>query len=410
LENVQREHAKVQRRLMKSTQIDAVAPEEREEFLLEMDERKKHLVRLGYGHALAEMEKDMVTISTEFKAENSAESVLEKPKSLMPQEICKQQNELIVESKVQKKHGNYHLAHKGGEDDEAYYSAGFDIDDETHETIARDCSASAAHEIIFADAKARGFDTYEVNNNGIIRNINKEGINHTSQKAVGDVSAKVLEFDHTKPECYAQVMADAALQVKYQDVLDAFFQERLLDVRKVLSGQGWNQMVDSSDMQKDGFELVSDFKWIGAGRNVIGVTYDFMDVKTGMVSDGEFIVDDLTKTPEQLAAHIDEKLHATQEKSVNFTPEIESTADKLKMAIANRVEIVVNLNNGQYRGVVSDVLEQHVVQNIGRGFVVVHDRALMNDDVVKDVKMDIRYRNGKPVIKIVESQSQEIVR
>jgi len=764
LENVQREHAKVQRRLMKSTQIDAVAPEEREEFLLEMDERKKHLVRLGYGHALAEMEKDMVTVSTETQSKRSA-----------------------VESDASLKQGNYHLAHKGGEDDEAYYSAGFDLDDETHEIIARDCSASAAHEIIHAHAKAKGFDTYEVNNNGVIRSVNKAEVKYRPQKSedegvtdidgvavkavpnvvepvspslansvknikvtpqviskrmadniiqaaadsidvlrladvdrvidetpviyklsmaqyikdnrrdladevdsimnetqvithveentfpiteitasvtpevklaeakdmlagvadefggvisewesspaiglweyanltigdktepvgvsgggvvsvnrhpfdpdgrvndniesiraaiavefpvqavtnevdpliggiagsdvdhiktrmvevmsfevpegsivmnaprpllgteiltgdfltgrfyaiislddlmaenfieenrkldarmlvevprevqmemvmgkyrdrymemdvdrrweslssklhelrdlpYGELKAKVAEaekvkgsadkapvildqverekleslrvmlnrdgsdLDPTKSENYAQVMADAALQIKYQDVLDAFFQKRLLDVRKVLCGQGWNQMVDSSDMQKDGFELVSDFKWVGAGRNVIGVTYDFMDVKTGMVSDGEFIVDDLTKTPEQLAAHIDEKLHATQEKSVNFTPEIESTADKLKMAIANRVEIVVNLNNGQYRGVVSDVLDRHVVQNIGRGFVVVHDRALMNDDVVKDVKMDIRYRNGKPVIKIVESQSQEIVR
>ena len=54
----QQNHGLVQRRLMKSTQIDAVPVEERAAFTAEIAERKKVLEELGYGTALKEMNSD----------------------------------------------------------------------------------------------------------------------------------------------------------------------------------------------------------------------------------------------------------------------------------------------------------------------------------------------------------------
>ena len=58
LEAAKADHAKVQRRLMKSTQIDAVPQEERADFMREIEQRKAELKKLGYGQALKEMDRD----------------------------------------------------------------------------------------------------------------------------------------------------------------------------------------------------------------------------------------------------------------------------------------------------------------------------------------------------------------
>lgn len=58
LETAKADHAKVQRRLMKSTQIDAVPVEERAAFTKELAERKKALAALGYETALRELDSE----------------------------------------------------------------------------------------------------------------------------------------------------------------------------------------------------------------------------------------------------------------------------------------------------------------------------------------------------------------
>jgi hypothetical protein len=55
------QHAVIQRRLMKSTQMDAVQPSERAEFNKELDVRKQRLIELGYGKAVKEALRDTDT-------------------------------------------------------------------------------------------------------------------------------------------------------------------------------------------------------------------------------------------------------------------------------------------------------------------------------------------------------------
>ncbi|MFI3187481.1 MAG: hypothetical protein QX198_16025, partial [Methylococcaceae bacterium] len=109
------------------------------------------------------------------------------------------------------------------------------------------------------------------------------------------------ELNPVSPEGYANIMTDPALQEQYQDVLDAFFQERIIAVRNALHKLGWvggklghelfgldNQL----NLAKNGSLVHFEFINAGAGKNIIGVKYNE-------------ISDDLIKTPEQLAAVID---------------------------------------------------------------------------------------------------------
>lgn len=104
---------------------------------------------------------------------------------------------------------------------------------------------------------------------------------------------KEPEFDPTSPEGYAQVMADEALQLYWQDRLDAFFQGRIVAVRNALRALGWEGRAPSDTrLYKEGAEVQPTFTHVGAGRNVAGWAMND-------------IADDLTKTPEEYAAQVD---------------------------------------------------------------------------------------------------------
>ena len=99
------------------------------------------------------------------------------------------------------------------------------------------------------------------------------------------------QFDPTSPEGYAKIMADLEMQLNYQDALDALFQERIVAVRNALRELGWNGE-QLKDLSKNGVVANFAFNHVGSGANVVG--YDVNG-----------IVDDLTKSPEQIAAEID---------------------------------------------------------------------------------------------------------
>lgn len=112
------------------------------------------------------------------------------------------------------------------------------------------------------------------------------------------VAVKEADIDPTTPEGYAKILADKSLQEKYQDGLDSLFQSRIVGVRNALRAiAGWDYglqpLHSNEDIYKNG-AIKADFKftYAGAGRNVVGYSVNG-------------IVDDLTKTPEQLAAEID---------------------------------------------------------------------------------------------------------
>lgn len=105
----------------------------------------------------------------------------------------------------------------------------------------------------------------------------------------------------TSPDGYAAVKADKALQEKYQDDLDAMFQERIVAVRNALVSLGWSGSSYTIQQKKVGGSMYGvTFKTtnIGAGNNVVAVSWS----STG---GGDSITDDLTKTPEELAKQID---------------------------------------------------------------------------------------------------------
>jgi hypothetical protein len=106
------------------------------------------------------------------------------------------------------------------------------------------------------------------------------------------------EFDPLTPDGYAKVQGDEALQLDWQDRLDAFFQERIVAVRNALRALGWKGR-DPSDarLYKEEAEAQPTFKHVGAGNNIVG--WAMNDIS-----------DDLTKTPEEYAAYVDAKAMA----------------------------------------------------------------------------------------------------
>ncbi len=122
-----------------------------------------------------------------------------------------------------------------------------------------------------------------------------------------------VKIDPISPEGYAKISASPELQDKYQDVLDAFFQERIVAVRNALRDLGWsgdkNDPVLSKSSGDTFYQTSFDYKQVGAGKNVVGITAVVKSV-TGLAENASVnpetrITDDLTQTPEQIAKEID---------------------------------------------------------------------------------------------------------
>lgn len=140
------------------------------------------------------------------------------------------------------------------------------------------------------------------------------------EKIIAPKPQENTSFDPTTPENYAKVMADSELQLKYQDRLDAFFQGRIVAVNNALIAAKWyhpggNKQILSKLIGEDSMEsglvysVTMDFAQVGAGKNVVGVTYNLSHTighgVNAKMSEFTLFRDDLTKTPEQIAAAID---------------------------------------------------------------------------------------------------------
>ena len=133
-------------------------------------------------------------------------------------------------------------------------------------------------------------------------------------------SQESADFDPAVPENYAKILTDNELQLKYQDRLDALFQGRIVEVMNALMNANWyhpsgnKQMLSKligDDSMESGlvYSVTMSFLHVDAGKNIVGVTYNLSHrVGHGVnskMSGFTLFVDDLTKTPEQLAAAID---------------------------------------------------------------------------------------------------------
>lgn len=121
----------------------------------------------------------------------------------------------------------------------------------------------------------------------------------SNEVVFGDSTGKI--GDPTSPEGYAKIKGNANMELRYQDVLDSFFQSRIAAVWQALKAVGWEGTGKSYDSTKNGFLAKFNFKNVGAGANVVGY---WVEVKDGADTQAE-IGDNLTGTPEDVAAQID---------------------------------------------------------------------------------------------------------
>jgi hypothetical protein len=132
-------------------------------------------------------------------------------------------------------------------------------------------------------------------------------------------AAKTAELDAGTPEGYAQMPDDPALQhewlLKWQDRLDAVFQERIPAIRNALREHGWEGgHRDPLLTRFDGeIFLQQSFSYtqVGAGANVVGmdsvVKSQLRLAKAAVVGEPLRFRDDLSMTPQAFAAKIDEE-------------------------------------------------------------------------------------------------------
>ncbi len=106
--------------------------------------------------------------------------------------------------------------------------------------------------------------------------------------------------DPTQSLDYIKIMDDQAQLEAWQDVLDSFLQNRMIETRNSLRGLGWDGE-KFKNLSKDGHTLVMDLKQVGGGGNIVGVTYS--------IPTTEFTYrDDFSLSPDALAYRIDQAL------------------------------------------------------------------------------------------------------
>jgi hypothetical protein len=125
-------------------------------------------------------------------------------------------------------------------------------------------------------------------------------------KRIGEIRVllggkKAEEFDPTTPEGYAKIKGIANMELRYQDVLDSFFQGRIAAIWDMLKELGWEGTGSGYDSTKNGYLAKFNFKNVGAGANVVGY---WVEIKNGADIQAE-IGDNLTGSPADVAAQID---------------------------------------------------------------------------------------------------------
>lgn len=120
--------------------------------------------------------------------------------------------------------------------------------------------------------------------------------------ASAPAAAPVKPAGITSPETYAKIIGgDMELAEANQDELDSFFGGRLVNTRNALRQLGWDGK-HFGELSKNGATLDYDLMQVGGGANIVGVTW----FVRGFAERVGQIVDDLTKTPEEIAKHLDD--------------------------------------------------------------------------------------------------------
>ncbi len=89
------------------------------------------------------------------------------------------------------------------------------------------------------------------------------------------------DLNPTDPTDYAKILADPALQLEYQDILDSFFQERFAKLISYMKEDGWIEQGTGLQKTVGGkqYNMMSYFKQVGAGKNIVGASYEVFSGK-----------------------------------------------------------------------------------------------------------------------------------
>lgn len=133
-------------------------------------------------------------------------------------------------------------------------------------------------------------------------------------------------------EGYAKIVGDDEALLAHQDQLDSFFGSRIVAVRNALRDLGWSG--DGRELRKVPYSFEANTKNLGAGRNVVGVRYEVTTSEYGSGFEPVLMVDDLTKTPMQIASELDAALpKAAVEPETGFQVSAGALAEATSKAI-----------------------------------------------------------------------------
>ena len=141
-------------------------------------------------------------------------------------------------------------------------------------------------------------------------------------------------FAPTEAAGYAQIVGNAAALEWWQDVLDSFFGSRLVDIRNALRGLGWEGGIYPAPAwpltHGDGgaaCRLVVDLQHVGAGRNVVAVSWRALDAGGAVLLQ---MGDDLTHDAAGMAAAI--HAHTQALASDHAAPMVDDDSDPGELA------------------------------------------------------------------------------
>lgn len=134
------------------------------------------------------------------------------------------------------------------------------------------------------------------------------------------------DFDPTTPANYDLLRRNADLDL-FQDRLDAFFQNRFIEIRNELRAIGWGGD-HYKELSKNGYTLVPEFEQVGGGGNLVGMAFRMKDSDTGQDA-GFFMSSALGLSPAEYAERLDMGIPKKTPPVVEPEPE-EKSLEELK--------------------------------------------------------------------------------
>lgn len=179
----------------------------------------------------------------------------------------------------------------------------------------------------------------------------------------------------TDPEVYARILAgDEALAIAHQDELDSFFGGRIVEVRNRLRELGWNGERFKA-LSKDGAIFDHQVEAVGAGRNIVGVTFA---VEFGGDVLGSY-TDDLTMTPLEIATKVDfflaNKPVVEPDPATEPEPDVDTSREKDPAEAAREIQDEYNERAAAIRAELVDAGFTSNAGNLERGEVQIFYRS-----------------------------------